>query len=335
MAETRDNEIMVSVYCLAYNHEKYIRKALDGFVMQKTNFPFEVIVHDDASTDNTAAIIQEYADKYPDIIKPIFQTENQYSKGVKIAKTFIYPKMKGKYVAMCEGDDYWTDENKLQLQFDAMEAHPECSFCSHYVKKISVATGEVTGYYPEKDKNLSEGVMDKVTQLNLMMCSFQFQLTSYFIRKTYYDDYMTNTPAFANIINTGDNAILAYFSIKGKHYFIPKEMSVYNWGTEGSWTKRVGSNLEHFESLYIGKKEWLNSFAEEEYQRELVREFLPSLKFKIELMKGNDKFLLKKENRQYLKKLPFRWRVKIYICAYMPFISKIYYKLKNKKKQSI
>ncbi len=128
-----DEQIMVSVFCATYNHEKYIRKCLDGFIMQKTNFKFEVLVHDDASTDKTADIIREYEEKYPDIIKPIYQTENQYSKGVQIGVTFQYPRAKGKYIAFCEGDDYWCDENKLQRQFDIMESHPECSICVHNI----------------------------------------------------------------------------------------------------------------------------------------------------------------------------------------------------------
>ena len=81
-------EITVSIYCLAYNHEKYIRKTLDGFLNQEANFEYEIIVHDDASTDGTAAIIQEYAKKHANIIA-IYQTENQYSKKVNIIKNFI------------------------------------------------------------------------------------------------------------------------------------------------------------------------------------------------------------------------------------------------------
>ncbi|MBQ8724121.1 MAG: glycosyltransferase [Oscillospiraceae bacterium] len=96
---SESNEIMVTVICLAYNHEKFIRKTLEGFVTQKTSFPFEVIVHDDASTENTANIIREIEEKYPDIIKPIYQTENQYTKKIGINKTFILPKCRGKYIA--------------------------------------------------------------------------------------------------------------------------------------------------------------------------------------------------------------------------------------------
>ena len=118
-------DILVTVVSLAYNHEPYIRQCLEGFVMQKTNFAFEVLIHDDASTDGTADIIREYELKYPDIIKPIYQKENQYSKGVFIEKTFLYPNAKGKYIAECEGDDYWIDPYKLQKQVDFLEANPD------------------------------------------------------------------------------------------------------------------------------------------------------------------------------------------------------------------
>ena len=117
--------LMVTIRCLAYNHEPYIRQCLEGFVMQKTNFRFEAIVHDDASTDGTAAIIREYAKKYPDIIKPIFETENQYSKKDGSLRRIMDAHTHGKYVAICEGDDYWIDPLKLQKQVDFLETHPD------------------------------------------------------------------------------------------------------------------------------------------------------------------------------------------------------------------
>jgi len=117
--------MMVSVRCTVYNHEKYLRDCLQGFVMQKTNFPFEVIVHDDASTDNSVAIIKEYVERYPDIIKPIFEKENQYSKHDGSIRRIMDSACRGKYIAICEGDDFWTDPYKLQKQIDYMENHPE------------------------------------------------------------------------------------------------------------------------------------------------------------------------------------------------------------------
>jgi len=101
---------LVSICCLTYNHAPYIRDAIEGFLMQKTNFPVEILIHDDASTDGTADIIREYETRYPDIIKPIYQTENQYSKGVKISWEYQFSRARGKYIALCEGDDYWTDK---------------------------------------------------------------------------------------------------------------------------------------------------------------------------------------------------------------------------------
>lgn len=128
--------IMVSIKCLVYNHEKFIRETLEGFIMQKTNFRFEAIVHDDASTDNTANIIREYAEKYPGIIKPIYEIENQYSKKDSSLSRIINEACTGKYIAMCEGDDYWTDPYKLQKQVDFLESHPDYVLCSHRYRKF-------------------------------------------------------------------------------------------------------------------------------------------------------------------------------------------------------
>lgn len=105
---------VLTIQCIAYNQAPYIRQCLEGFCMQKTNFRFEAIVHDDASTDDTALIIREYAEKYPDIIKPIYETENQYSKKDGSLRRIMNKHTCGKYVAYCEGDDYWTDPLKLQ-----------------------------------------------------------------------------------------------------------------------------------------------------------------------------------------------------------------------------
>lgn len=127
MKEQKRDELMVTIRCTAYNHEPYIRQCLEGFVMQKANFRFEAIVHDDASTDGTARIIREYAEKYPDIIKPIFEVENQYSKHDGSLMRIMNEHTHGKYVAWCEGDDYWIDPLKLQKQVDFLNMHPDTS----------------------------------------------------------------------------------------------------------------------------------------------------------------------------------------------------------------
>ena len=132
--DTIDRRPLVAIHCFVYNHEPYLRDCFEGFVMQQTNFPFVAIVHDDASMDGSAVIIREYEEKYPHIFKPIYETENQYSKRDGSLDRIMDEAINAtgaKYVAMCEGDDYWTDPLKLQKQVDFMEANSEYSMCFH------------------------------------------------------------------------------------------------------------------------------------------------------------------------------------------------------------
>lgn len=130
-------EPLVSISCITFNHAPFIRECLDGFLMQKTNFEFEILIHDDASTDGTKEIILEYASKYPQIIFPLLQTENQYRKGLRgMMARFNFPRSKGKYIALCEGDDFWSDDLKLQKQVNFLEENSDFSMCFHNSNRI-------------------------------------------------------------------------------------------------------------------------------------------------------------------------------------------------------
>lgn len=129
---------LVSISCITYNHELYIRDSLEGMLMQQCDFDFEILIHDDASTDNTQKIIKEYQEKYPNIIKPIFQKENQYSKGKRgFNATYNFTRAIGRYIALCEGDDYWTDPLKLQKQVSFLENNPSVVLCTHQVNRVN------------------------------------------------------------------------------------------------------------------------------------------------------------------------------------------------------
>ena len=213
-------EILVSIRCCAYNHEPYIRKCLEGFVMQKTTFRFQAVVHDDASTDGTAEVIREFADKYPDIIKPIYQTENQYSKKIKSLWKHVFPRCRGKYIAICEGDDFWCDPNKLQMQYDFMEANPDYSLCmhgkyiiDHFAKRFTAAP--FIKNFPEDGNEFAYRVA----------CNESLYATqTMFIRKSVFDAKYDEIYRDSQFAPMSDTQIAFHLGLAGKIKYIKKRM---------------------------------------------------------------------------------------------------------------
>lgn len=231
---------LVSVRCITYNHEPYIAQAIDGFLMQKTDFPFEVIIHDDASTDKTADIIREYEKKYPLIIKPIYQTENQYSKrNGSIAKA-IDPKLKGKYIAFCEGDDYWIDPNKLQMQVAFLEKNPEFSAYYCNVKVIDEFGNDIS-------KTIRRWSERRTTIFKRKLRRFELigQLSGLVCKNYYTNLSAEHYNIYLNTKCNGDVKLCFLLNGLGKVYFFEKKMSVYRrtYNTD-SWNSRnKGRNL--------------------------------------------------------------------------------------------
>ena len=216
------DEPKVTVICLAYNQAPFIRDALEGFVRQQTTFPFEVVVHDDASTDGTADIIREYVQRYPTLFKPIFQKENQYSKGVPIGPAFCFPLVRGQYVALCEGDDYWTDPLKLQLQADALDANPGTDLCAHCARVTK--NGKPHGFLAPRFK-------DGLIPVEEVVKGIPFATASLMCRK---EIYLELTPMRKVAFN--DLALLLQGSARGGLLYISRCMSVYRLQRPGSWT---------------------------------------------------------------------------------------------------
>jgi glycosyltransferase involved in cell wall biosynthesis len=218
LMKTKDNNVLVSICCIAFNHEQFIRKALDGFMMQKTNFAFEVLINDDASTDNTAEIIREYELKYPDIIKPIYQTENQWRKGIRGSSVHNFPRAVGKYIALCEGDDYWTDSTKLQRQIDFLESHEDYSLVTE--NALVLNTEKNTQY----DFNDFEECDIDIYQL---LGKRTFPTASAVFRSKYI------TAEFHQLKYKGDVIMWCYLAGKGKIRYFPTISSVYSRGLHG------------------------------------------------------------------------------------------------------
>lgn len=245
---SKEEPILVAIHCLVYNHEPYLRQCLDGFVMQKTNFRYVAVVHDDASTDNSAAIIREYAEKYPDIIKPIFETENQWSKhdgSLDRIMNAAIDATEAKYVAICEGDDYWTDSYKLQKQVDFMEIHPDFSMCCHGADVLN-ETSRVVDCACEK-MSAREYFPDDVFP------TWQIPTASIVYRKTEVDAYtLRNADAFT----VGDVILILKCIHVGRVWGFADHMSVYRMNP-GGVTSQVGTwndklkLCKHYEALML------------------------------------------------------------------------------------
>ena len=221
---------LVAIHCLVYNHESYLRDCFEGFVMQQTNFPFVAIVHDDASTDGSAAIIREYEEKYPNIFKPIYETENQYSKRDGSLDRIMDEAINAtgaKYVAMCEGDDYWTDPLKLQKQVDFLEANSEYSLCFHKVNTLIHETGEIKNEFVVRD------MPGKSTILDLAEGNY-IHTPSVMYRKypNILETYQRLMPCLP-----GDYVMWMLLAERGDIYKFDEPMAVYRYGS-GVWSTR-------------------------------------------------------------------------------------------------
>ncbi len=240
---TDNKEIKVTVRCITYNQKEYIRQCLDGFVMQRTNFRFEAIVHDDASTDGTAEIVREYAEKYPDIIKPIFETENQYSKHDGSLGRIMNANTRGKYVAICEGDDYWTDPLKLQKQADFLDANPQCSLTYHACKNVFSTPCKVNSL-------TGENVKDFYSDVDFVI-HYPFQTATVMYRKEILDsDLYKKAQAIGCVF--GD--VLLYFSASrfGTIEGVNEKMSVYRRHEGG-----ISQHMYDADKLWKSYNDWL------------------------------------------------------------------------------
>lgn len=250
----------VSIICIAYNHEEYIEKTLQSFIMQKTDFKFEILVHDDASTDNTANIIRKYEKQYPDIIKPIYQTINQYSQGVEIVYEFMYKRAKGEFLASSEGDDYWTDSLKLQKQYDFMQQHTEVSACIHADKLINEKGTRILGYRKLYNKDKLMTVEDTVVNQKTVPTN------SIFMRNYFTAEYVI--PDWYFKADVTDFPLCLYLSTKGDIYYMNEVMSAYRVAAQNSWTRRVMSDSDkrrrHVDSM-ISLLQSFNEYTDYSY----------------------------------------------------------------------
>ena len=237
----------VSVLCATYNHEEYLRQTLDSFVNQKTDFPFEVLVNDDASTDSTGDIIREYAAKYPEVIRPFYQKENLYSRRINLYDVVFFPACRGEYIAVCEGDDYWNDPEKLQLQVNWLDSHPEYSACVH---------NSIGRFADQPDKVLfaQDGDRDIPFEQVVQGMSHAYHTSSILARR----EFILNPPDYRDVAyHQGyftDYAVGVRLGLAGKVRFLDRCMSVYRIGSNPSaWSRGVGQEYHKLKRFVSGE----------------------------------------------------------------------------------
>ncbi len=284
------NNPLVSISCITYNHAPYIRECLDGFLMQKCDFDFEVLIHDDASTDGTQEIIKEYQEKYPEIIKPIFQNENQYSKGVRgIMAKFNFPRAKGKYIALCEGDDYWVDLDKLQRQVRFLEENEEYSLVAENSKVIDERNG--LEYFFSKLKMPSEIKMEELVK------GRKFHTASVLFQRE-----KLHLPTNYNEFPFGDTLIFSALGKNGKIMLFPQTSTVYRRNEGGmstgfdrlAWAEKV----EKFNLLL---DDFLEGKFKNIHRKNIERNYYSALKW------GIKNFQIGKTVKAFFKYLKYKF----------------------------
>lgn len=325
-ATEKENDIKVSIICITYNQVSYIEEAIKSFLMQKTNFEFEILIHDDASTDGTTEIVRRYQERYPDKIRTVIQSENQYSKGIRVAKTFLWPIARGKYIAMCEGDDFWTDSNKLQVQYDYMEAHPDCSTFIHNGWIVSQDKRRVFNSKPISDHECKYGTEDAIEGLGIKVVT-----NSYFYRT----DIIRRKPSgFFAKSPTGDYVRLIENSLYGYIFYSPKKMSAHRVLAKNSLTVAWNQNSK-LRDEYISKQmiflDALNEETEGKFDA-VIREQKKQQQFE-HYVCYRDKDKLKQEPyRTMLKSMPIKKKIQYYTPGLFQMLRQAAWILRKEKK---
>lgn len=323
----KDRECLVSIMCTAYNHEKYIRQTLQSFVDQQTDFAFEVLVNDDCSTDGTAAIIREFAQRYPDIIRPFYQEKNLFSQGLYIYREVFSPAARGRYTAKCEGDDYWCDPTKLQRQVDFMRAHPQYSACVHNTTLTYCAVAQ-------EDRPLLKFGRDCDIPIEAAAkgVSYCFH-TSAVLAKT---ELLSSVPQ--KLFNAGyshgfgDHPEAMWLIFNGPIRYLDRCMSVYRINSGyAAWSSGVDFQYKKLRDYVDGEREVLEaslSFSPEKFKPAIEHEILER-EFELMYIEGRDREQRRPPYDKILRTKPLPYRTKNFIKSYFPALQRLYRRKKG------
>lgn len=316
---------LVSVYCKVYNQEKYVKTCIESVVNQKTNFDYEIIVHDDCSTDGTRQILQDYQKKYPQKIKLLLQDENQFSQNVNMNVKYIFPEARGKYIASCEGDDYWLDMCKLQKQVDFLENNQEYVACVHNSRRLNLHSGEEDIMYQQN----GDYDIQFVDVIQGGGCCYQ-SASLMRRRETIY-----NLPSFFDIVSFyGDYTTAIYLTTLGKVRFLDQVMSVYRLFADGSLvlqSEKIDKKkkIDRYEKT-CKMLQAVDDYTEKKYEQE-IQNVIRRNKYMIEEYSGNYNKLSKEPYRAIYMEHEWKYRVKVFLKGHMMGVYLLYQKIRYGK----
>lgn len=294
--------ILVSIICITYNHEDYISTAIEGFLMQKTNFEFEILIGDDYSKDNTQQIIKSYINRFPNKIKLITSGKNIGARN-NLKRT--WGEAKGRYLAICEGDDYWIDEYKLQKQIDYMEKNPKCSLCAHNAKIYDESLKKMVGLLKQSGEK-------KYFTKDVILNGGGFLASASLI---YRKEIIDNLPDWYMEVSVGDYPLQMIASTYGYVFFMEDVMSIYRLNVPGSWTNYnyySKKNKEREINNRLGLINILdkfNSYSNGEYEDTIKKVKIP-LEFEVNILSNKYRLKVNEEYKEYFRKLSFKEKIK-------------------------
>lgn len=313
---------VVTVGVLSFNHEKWLRKCIESICTQKTDHEFIVLIHEDCSTDGSRAVVQELQNKYPDKIRTIIQQENQYSKGINIVQKYVIPEVKTKYFAICEGDDYWCDEHKLQKQIDYLDKHPECNLCFHNANVVDTDGNFIKTFYPRRMWNDNDlyAALEKPEGADLSVADLlrlDFTPTASIVGRT---ENLLPVLGFSTSLDLVVRLVTTYGGCA--HYF-NEVMSAYRTGNPNSASGSIRTSSErlkkNFYDRHVGLLKEFDEFTEGKYHKDI--EHMIKRKELIYYQHLDD--LRGMKSSGVFNELPLKARLKYEVKYKLPFLAKL------------
>ena len=310
----------VTVIVMTYNQKQYIRQAIDSILRQKTTFDFNIFVHDDCSDDGTQEILQEYRDRYPKKIYVYHQEKRRFlDDGFNMMIfNYVVPKIHSNYVAYCDGDDYWCDDNKLQKQYDFLQQNPDYSMCFHSAYQLKNNHDMSSKWFilNDGDYEMKDFVNDKP--------GIKVATSSIFLRTDAFRDFSNWRKSYP----VEDVPMYMTAALHGKIRCLSDIMCVYRQFAIGSWTSQnKNSNerkIQHLAQL-INATNLFNEETNFSYQT-LVDSQIKSCEFRIGLIKRDFKTIFNRKYRTIYKQLPFKERISLKLQYRLPHLYNLFHK---------